>query len=145
MACFRRNGASAALLSTRQSGRLLGVQQFERIVNDELRYFRVFADLLFERFARLFRYLAEGNKLSQVDWLCTRLAEALRRHDLPSGSPVDLTLSQEELANMVGVSRQTLNALLAQRAERRLIEVRFRRLRVLDEAGLRGGYSCGQG
>lgn len=126
---------------------MLGVQQFERIVNDELRYFRVFADLLFERFARLFRYLAEGNKRSQVDWLCTRLADlaALRRHDLPSGSPVDLTLSQEELANMVGVSRQTLNAFLAQRAERRLIEVRFRRLRVLDEAGLRGGYSCGQG
>jgi DNA-binding transcriptional regulator LsrR (DeoR family) len=40
-------------------------------------------------------------------------------------------VSQAELANMVGLSRQTLNALLADLQARGLVEVGYRRVRLL--------------
>lgn len=126
---------------------MLPAQQFERIVNEEPRYFRHFADLLMEHFAYLFRYMAEAHGLVPEDWLCIRLADlaVLQRHHRPAEGPVDLTISQGDLANMIGVSRQTLNALLARLQARGLIEVGFRRIRVLDEARLRSGPGCIRG
>lgn len=124
---------------------MLTVQQFERIVGDEPRYFRAFAGLLMEHFALMFRYIAEGRCLSPEDRLCTRLADlaAMQRHHRPPERPVDLTISQADIATMIGVSRQTLNALLSRLQAKGLIEVGFRRVRVIDESGLRGARSCG--
>jgi DNA-binding Lrp family transcriptional regulator len=49
---------------------------------------------------------------------------------------VSLAVSQADLARMVGVSRQTLNALLGRLSKAGLIEVGFRRIRVRDAARL---------
>ena len=118
---------------------LLPVSEFERIVEDEPRYFRAFAALLFERYALLFRYMGETHSLATEEWLHTRLADlaAMRRGNSPTSDPVSITMSQADLASMIGVSRQTLNALLTRLEARGLIEVGYRSVRVLDEARLR--------
>ena len=53
----------------------LTVKEFERIVREEPGYFRAFADLLFERYADLLRYLAESHGLAPEEWLRTRLID----------------------------------------------------------------------
>ena len=108
--------------------------EFERIVEDEPRYFRAFADLLFERHALLFRYLVEAGGLAPEEWLRTRLVDlaAMRRNESPTSDPSTLTMSQSDLAKMVGVSRQTLSRMLDRLATRGLIKVGYRSIRVLD-------------
>jgi DNA-binding transcriptional regulator LsrR (DeoR family) len=61
----------------------------------------------------------------------------MRQWDRPNEHPVCLTLSQEELARLSGLSRQTLNGLLQKLQNDGLIDVAFRRIHVLDLAGLR--------
>ncbi len=60
-----------------------------------------------------------------------RASPPLWRDDLPTSGPVDLPLSQVELASMVGLSRQRLSTLLGRLAAQGLIEVGFRNIRVL--------------
>ena len=50
-----------------------------------------------------------------------------------------ITLSQSELANMVGLSRQTLSVLLGRLVKRAAIEVGYRSIRVLGEPAIRRG------
>ena len=53
----------------------LPAAEFERIVGDEPRYFRAFADLSFERHALLFRHLVEARGLAPKGRLRTRLVD----------------------------------------------------------------------
>jgi CRP-like cAMP-binding protein len=111
----------------------LTVKEFERIVREEPGYFRAFADLLFERYADLLRYLAESHGLAPEEWLRTRLIDlaAVLRRDNPAVDAGVITLSQAELAAMMGMSRQTLSTLLGRLETRGLITVGFRSIRVL--------------
>ena len=111
----------------------LTAREFERIVSGEPRYFRAFADLMFERYADLFRYLAESHGLAPEEWLRTRLIDhaAVMRRDNPAIDAGVITLSQTELAAMMGVSRQTLSTLLGRLEARGIISVGFRSIRVL--------------
>jgi DNA-binding transcriptional ArsR family regulator len=59
----------------------------------------------------------------------------MRERPVSSGG-VSLAVSQSDLARMIGVSRQTLNALLAKLGQAGLIDVGFRSIRVLDAARL---------
>lgn len=111
----------------------LTVREFERIVRDEPQYFRSFADLLFERYADLFRYLGESSGLAAEDWLHTRLVDLARtmRRDNPSADAGVISLSQAQLAAMMGISRQTLSTMLRRLEARGLVQVRYRGIRVL--------------
>ena len=112
--------------------------QFDRIVSDEPRYFQEFARLALDRYAILIRAFSELRDLAPEPRLRGRLAAMARvqQQDRPSAAPASLAVSQAELARMVGVSRQTLNAILGKLRQERLIEVEFRRIRVLDLARL---------
>lgn len=112
---------------------LLPGAEFQRIVTDEPRHFALFARLLFERYATVFRYASEARALAAEDWLWTRLQDlaAIRRREAQVTGPVDITVSQTELATMVGVSRQTLCMLLGRLQERGRVGVSYRRIRVL--------------
>ncbi|MDI1326542.1 MAG: Crp/Fnr family transcriptional regulator [Brevundimonas sp.] len=72
------------------------------------------------------------------------LTEMAGRHGRPVGSGVeiDLRLSQEDLAALVGVSRQSLAALLGRLRRERVIETRYARLVVLDLETLQ--QKCGR-
>jgi CRP-like cAMP-binding protein len=113
----------------------LPVAAFERIVGAEPRFYRMFADILLDRHAHMFRYLAEAQGLPPEERLRTRLLDLahVRRasESRHRSGAVSIPVSQAELATMVGVSRQTLSALLARLESRGLIEVGFRTVRVL--------------
>jgi CRP-like cAMP-binding protein len=117
---------------------LLPKVQLDRIVADEPRYYEAFARLALDRYAVLVRMLTEIRELSPEARLrgrLTLLAE-MRMRERPQAGAISLTVSQADLARMVGVSRQTLNALLGKVAHAGLVEVGFRRIRVLDLARL---------
>lgn len=112
---------------------LLTSGEFQKIVDDDPRYFRSFATLLFERYTTVFRYASEARALAAEDWLWTRLQDLaeIRRREAQIKGPVDIAVSQTDLATMVGVSRQTLCMLLGRLQERGRIGVGYRKIRVL--------------
>lgn len=126
------NSIGSIIADTPVTTLALSVAQFERIVREEPGHFRAFAGLLFERYADMFRYLGESHGLAREEWLRTRLADlaAVMRRDNPASDAGVITLSQSELAAMMGMSRQTLNTLLSRLEARGLISVGFRSIRV---------------
>ncbi|MDO9587424.1 MAG: CRP/FNR family transcriptional regulator [bacterium] len=72
------------------------------------------------------------------------LTEMAGRHGrrVETGVEIDLRLSQEDLAALVGVSRQSLAALLGRLRRERVVETRYARLVVLDLAALQ--QKCGR-
>ena len=128
-----RSAPASIVATTKARTLLLPVADFQRIVTDEPRYYPQFAALLFERYATVFRYASEARAVPAEDWLWTRLQDlaAIRRRDAQVQGPVDISVSQTELATMVGVSRQTLRMLLGRLQERGQIDVGYKRIRVL--------------
>lgn len=134
--------ALTALAHTAVRTLLLSRAHFDRIVAEEPRYYREFARLALERHASLIRAVAEARGLAPEARLRGRLASLarLQRQDRASAAPAALAVSQADLARMVGVSRQTLNAMLGKLQREGLIEVGFRRIRVLDSVRLVDPY-----
>lgn len=135
----RRPSVGSIVADTPVRALHLPAARFERIVADEPRYYRAFADLALEHYAMLYKYVVDGPGLRPEDRLRVRLADiaAVHRRDRPAHGPVSVNVSQSDLASMLGVSRQTLSALLGGLQARGLIEVGFRSIRVLDEGRLR--------
>jgi CRP-like cAMP-binding protein len=117
---------------------ILSKAQFDRILAEDPRHYAAFAKLALDRYRVLVSMLAELRDLAPEARLRGRLASLakLRMQDRRHAGAVSLAVSQADLARMVGVSRQTLNALLGRLSRAGLIEVGFRRIRVLDAARL---------
>ena len=111
----------------------LSAAEFERIVDEEPRHFRAFMELLLERYRTVFAFVAELQGLPSEERLWRRLEgiASFWRDGAPAGSPIDIPISQVELAQMVGLSRQRLSTLLGRLEAHGLIEVGFRSIRVL--------------
>lgn len=122
---------------------LLRRADFERMVAEEPRWFRPFATLALTRYALMVRQLADTRILPPESRLRTRLADlvALRRAERAIPGAVVLRISQEQLARIVGVSRQTLNPMLAALRAEGLVETGFRSIRVPDPDAL-GAYAA---
>jgi len=121
------------IADTRVRALFLSAAEFERIIDAEPRYYRAFMALLLERYARVFGSVAELHGLPSEERLRRRLESiaAFWRDGLPTAGPVDIPLSQVELASMVGLSRQRLSTLLGRLEAQGLIEVGFRKIRVI--------------
>ena len=132
----RQVAAGSVIAATAVRTLFLPVAAFERLIELEPRHLRPFACLLGERFAVAYRYIAEEQVLSPAERLLSRLRGivAIQRRDPADRQPMTISMSQAELANMLGLSRQTLNALLAGLQSRGLIEVGYKRVRVLAQA-----------
>jgi CRP-like cAMP-binding protein len=117
---------------------ILSKAQFDRILAEDPRHYPAFAKLALDRYRVLVSMFAELRELAPEARLRGRLASLakLRMQDRRHTGAVSLAVSQADLARMVGVSRQTLNALLGKLSKAGLIEVGFRRIRVLDAARL---------
>jgi DNA-binding MarR family transcriptional regulator len=89
--------------------------------------------LLIERYVIVYRFLVDSHGLPTEEWLHARLAAlaAFRRKDEAGTGPVWVAASQDALATMIGVSRQTLSLLLTRLEDRGLVEVGFRGIRIL--------------
>jgi CRP/FNR family cyclic AMP-dependent transcriptional regulator len=123
-------------------GRLLVLPkaQFDRIIEEDPRRYALFARLILDRHAVLVRAIVHSRTPDPESRLRHRLVQLheFARQDRAESSQVVLTLSQSELAKMVGISRQTLNGMLRRLHRQGLIDVGFRCLRVLDPKGLLG-------
>lgn len=132
----------AAMVGTRATTAtrvlVLPRREFEAMVEAEPRWYRPLVDLVVQRLPLLVRQLSDTRSLPPEERLRGRLADLveLRRAERFGVGPVVLRLSQEELARIVGVSRQTLNALLAELRDEGLVEIGFRSLRIPDPARL---------
>lgn len=127
-----------ALAHTTVRALVLPKVQFDLIVDEEPRYYRHFASLIFERYAILLRAFADFQELTPDVRLRRRLAVLahLQRLDRAATGPVTLAVTQAELSRMIGVSRQTLNAMLGRLQQQGLIELGFRKISVLDPGRL---------
>lgn len=115
--------------------------EYQRLIEEDPECYRRIVDHALERFEVLIRVHAESRRLTTEELIPVQLATLceLRRAELrQSGGGVTLGLSQGEVAAMVGVSRQTLNAALRRLAAKELIEPGFRQIRIADPARLRG-------
>jgi CRP-like cAMP-binding protein len=123
----------STIADTRVRALFLSVAEFERIIDEEPRYYRAFMALLLERYARVFGSVAELHGLPSEERLRRRLESIADfwRDGAPAGTPIDIPISQAELASMVGLSRQRLSTLLGRLAAQGLIEVGFRNVRVV--------------
>jgi CRP-like cAMP-binding protein len=112
--------------------------QFDLIVDEEPRYYRYFANLAYERYAALLSAFIEVQEVTADVRLRRRLSAMaqLQQSDRATAGAVTLGVSQAELSQMIGVSRQTLNALLGSLQQQGLIELGFRKITVLDPSRL---------
>ncbi len=89
---------------------------------------RLFLELSLGRLKETERRLAELRFLS----VSARLAQALLRH-FPDG---EVPLSHQDLAALVGATRETVTKLLGEWALRGVLELGYRKIQVVDKEGL---------
>lgn len=68
--------------------------------------------------------------------LLLRLAKAAGASQQPAGATVALAMAQDDLAAMLGVTRQHLSPVLKQLERERLVDLGYRRITLPDPAGL---------
>ncbi len=114
--------------------------QFDRIIEEDPRRYPLFARLILDRHAVLISAFVHSRMPDPETRLRHRLVQLheFAKQDRPASAQEVLTFSQSELAKMVGISRQTLNGMLRELQRQGLIDVGFRRLRILDPKGLLG-------
>lgn len=141
-----RPAVATTLAHTPVRALFLPNMQFHRIVAEEPRYYEAFARLALDRYGILVRLYAELRDLTPESRLRGRLAVMvqMRQQERREPGPVSLAFSQADLARIVGVSRQTLNAILGKLTQAGLIEVGFRRICVLDAARLADPDAAGE-
>lgn len=111
----------------------LPAREFETIVDEDPRLLRHLARLLTDRYALAYRFLAEARGLAPEDWLLSRLRGILEVQRACAGPGVasdTITITRAQLANLVGLSRQTSSVLLARLVERGSIELGFKSVTV---------------
>ncbi len=140
LAVFVDEAIVTVVAQTAVKAMILPKREFDRIVGDEPRHYPAFVQILCTRFQVLLRYFAETIRLSPEYRLRLRLAslaDTRRGETKTAGRAVFLDISQAELAETVGLSRQRLNSRLKALEKEGWIELSPRRIRVLDPNGLR--------
>ena len=118
----------------------LVVLGLDRVAFDQLRRRRpqvdvLLRDALVQEVRRLTHCLTEAYHLPAPDRVARRLAELARVYGTGSG-PITVPLSQEDLAELAGTTRPTVNRVLRALADEGLLVHRRRRLELLDVEGL---------
>jgi len=86
---------------------------------------------LAERFATAFRASADAQALTRDERVYARLRLVLQVEHEHDATVPRIRLSQVHLASMVGVPRQTLNAVLARLQRQGLVRVGFRMIELI--------------
>ena len=114
----------------------LPVDTFHRLLDHSLGFNRFVMHQLNERLAQ-FIAAREIDRLTNPELRVARNLAALFHPVLYPGVGQVLRITQQELAYLVGLSRQRVNEALAALQERGLIRIEYGGLRVLDLSGLR--------
>jgi CRP-like cAMP-binding protein len=111
---------------------------FRRLIADNSQHYAAFAQLVCEQYRKAVEYIVTTANLPLPVRLAQRLVGLAHAHGHKSGSSVviDLRLSQETLAETVGVSRQTLNRALKALEAKGMVSVAYSALTIQDAAAL---------
>jgi len=122
-----------AIAKTRARLLIFPKREFDLLVEEEPRYYRHFAALALSHAGKVLRAFIHGSSLEPASRLRGQLALLCELKIDVHGvdAPVELPYAQAELASIVGVSRQTTNTLLQALANDGLIEIGFKRIRIL--------------
>lgn len=112
----------------------LPIDKIDAILEARPLFYRHFAKLPLERSYVMIRSLAQAHTLAPEASLRARLADVcdLIGLDGLDGAEIELSMSQTDLAQMIGCSRQTMNGLLQDLEKQGLIKMGFRKVTVLD-------------
>ncbi|MBI2745562.1 MAG: Crp/Fnr family transcriptional regulator [Burkholderiales bacterium] len=114
----------------------LSVDSFHRLLDQSIGFNRFVMNQLNERLGQ-FIAAREIDRMNNPDLRVARSLAALFNPVLYPGVGEVLRITQQELAYLVGLSRQRVNEALANLQERGLIRIEYGGLRVLDLEGLR--------
>ena len=111
---------------------------FRRLTADRSDHYAAFARLVCEQYRRAMEYIVTTSSLPLPVRLAQRLVGLAHGHGriTEDGVLIDLHLSQESLAETIGVSRQTLNRLLKALEARGVVAVGYGSLTVRDAMAL---------
>ncbi len=111
---------------------------FRRLTTDSVAHYAAFTRLVCAQYRRAMTFIVSTSSLPLRVRLARRLIALAKDHgvDTASGRRIDLKLSQESLADMVGVSRQSLNKALGDLRAAGLVDLGYATVAIRDSAGL---------
>ncbi len=111
---------------------------FRRLTGDNAEHYAAFARLVCEQYRRAMDYIVLTANLPLAVRLAQRLVGLAHDHGRPGegGVAIDIRLSQETLAKMVGASRQSVNGALGRMEKRGIVSMGYGALTVRDTAAL---------
>ena len=121
----------------------LPIDDFHWLLDHSIGFNRFVMNQLSERLSQ-FIVALETDRLTSPDARVARSLASLFNPQLYPAVGDMLRITQQEMAYLVGLSRQRVNQALASLQKRGLIDIEYGGLRVLDLAALRGGQ-CGGG
>jgi CRP-like cAMP-binding protein len=112
----------------------VGRAALDRLLSAQPALLRDLARLAVTRTAIVLAAFGQASSLNPQQRLLGQLTllTRMRREERPDEDPVNLPLSQVDLAAILGVTRQTLHPLVKALEERGAIELRFGHVRILD-------------
>lgn len=114
----------------------LPLEQFHWLVDNSIEFNRIIMYQLNERVGQFFAS-RETDRISNPEVRVARTLLALFNPILAPGVGESLRITQQELADVVGLSRQRVNEALVYLVRQGLVETRYGSLRILDMHGLR--------
>jgi CRP/FNR family cyclic AMP-dependent transcriptional regulator len=114
----------------------VGQAALDRLLSQQPAMLRDLAQLAANRAATVLAAFGMGNSLHPQQRMLGQLAlmTRMRLEERPDENPVELPLSQVDLAAIIGVTRQTLHPLVKALEEQGAIELRFGHVRIIDPA-----------
>jgi CRP-like cAMP-binding protein len=117
----------------------LGHAEFQRQLAASPQLASALLAMLSRRLRHVLEYTETLASLDVYGRLARVLLDMAERHGVQdNGIVINVALTQAELATMVGATRERINRALAAFKTQRLIEMRGRKIAVLDQAKLRG-------
>lgn len=117
---------------------MINVNEFKRIIQEECDIFYKFNRMILERNLELENHLAEL-VFRDVDLRAVRnLVELARRYGVrtPNGILLDLKITQYELGNLIGATRETTSTVLNKMKNDGLIAFNSRKIVITDIDGM---------
>ena len=111
---------------------------FERLTGTSVAHYACFARLVCSQYRQAIRYIVTTSRLPLKVRLAKRLGDLAEARGIvtEAGVRIDLRLSQDALADMLGVSRQSLNPALRQLQAQGLVCVGYAAITICNPAGL---------
>jgi len=119
--------------------RVVPAATFHALVDEQPKFLREFVRLIGHRYRGALEWIDATVLLPFPTRLARRLLDAqqLHAHAVPSEADAALRLSQEELSQMLGVSRQSVNRQLKQWEGQGILSLDYGCVTLLDKAALR--------